>query len=245
MSACSDPIQKIRPNQTIVSITEGGFRKSDSSHAYEIDLKYPVIDANIAPDILTTINNSIPEKFNSFIDQKAFIEAHLNLPEDFYSDNTDWKGLLTNTYKVHQADSLLFLTFSVYQYFVGAAHGSTSHYSLRFDLSSGNAVSISDLIETDRTSLTSLRNLFNAHLPDSICWGIQSDSSTLANIKNIVLIPDSVIFYVDDYSLCPNAFSSSDVRFSNAQISAVLKKQEFNSFSEIETAMDEGEIATH
>lgn len=245
MSACSDPIQKIRTNKTIVSITEGGFHKTDSSHAYEIDLKYPVIDANIAPDILTTINNSIPEKFNSFINQKAFIEAHLNLPEDFYSDNTDWKGLLTNTYKVNQADSLLFLTFSVYQYFVGAAHGSTSQYSLRFDLSSGKEVSISDLIETDDASLTSLRNLFNSHLPDSVCWGIQGDSNTLVNIQNIVFIPDSVIFYVDDYSLCPNAFGYSNIRFSTDQTEGVLAAQSFSYFSEIEPVVDEGEIATH
>ncbi len=245
VSSCSNPVQQVQPNKIIVTLTEGGLHKTDNEHHYEIDIKYPVIDANVDPQILVAINNVIPERFNQFINRKEFTEAHLHLPEDFYSAENEWKGLLTNTYKVNQADSIIFLTFSVYHYFVGAAHGSTYQHSIIFDLSNGEEIHYSQFIKTDTASLQKLRKLFNSNLPDSICWGIQNDSSMIQNMENIVFISDSVLFYIDDYSICPNAFGIPDIRFSNEQAAPILKAPLFKSFREIQAAVNEGEIATH
>lgn len=243
--SCSESVKRIEKKAIIASLTEGGFHTIDTAHHYEIDLKYPVIDANVPPDILVNINNIIPEKFESFVHKKEFVESHLDLPNEFYSGDHDWLGILTNTYSAHQADSILFINFSVYQYFIGAAHGSTFQHSLQFDLSTGEEINYTNFLNTDKVSLQTAKALFNANLPDSVCWGIRSDSAIIKNLNNVVFIQDSIVFYVDDYSLCPYAFGIPDIRFSREQFSSILKTPQFQYFSELIPVVAEGEIATH
>ena len=243
--SCSENTQEIVNSPIVVTATEAEYYHLDTAYHYEVDLKYPVIDANLNPEVLNKINNLLPEKFHQFTHQNEFIEAHLNLPKDFFSDIKDWQGVLTNSYRIHQADSLLFISFSVYQYFIGAAHGATQQYALRFDLNSGEEIPITQLIQTDTAALQQIKKLINSQLPDSVCWGIQNDSNIIPTIQNMVFIKDSVLFYMSDYILCPYAFGVSDIRFSNEQISPLLKITEIQYFSEIDPVVDEGEIATH
>ncbi len=244
-TSCDDAPKKIEPNNIIASITEGGYQNTDTTHHFEIDLKYPVVDANINPDLLIAINNTIPENFHHFVDREEFINAHLNLPENFNESNGEWKGLLQNTYTVRQLDSLLFINFSVYQYFVGAVHGNTYHHSIQLDLSTGKKLNYTDFIKTTPKSITQIKTIFNSNLPDSTCWGLKNDSATLKNIENLAFYKDSVIFYIDDYALCPFAFGLPDIRFSTDQLQDVLTTPSFSYFSEIEPVVEEGEIATH
>jgi hypothetical protein len=242
--SCTNPVEKVT-NQLTISITEAKYNHTDSAHHYHIEQTCPVVDANFAPDILNNINNTIPQKFHEFSKTQEFIDSHTSLPKGIFNSESEWMGFLTNSFEVNQADSLLFISLSFYQYFIGAAHGVTTHHSLRFNLTNGELIPTVDLIKTDSESLQEIKQLVNSNLPDSVCWGIQNDTSILSTISNFSIVKDSVIFYIDDYSLCPYAFGEPSMRFSNTQLKNVLKVSEFKTFNELQPVVDEGEIATH
>ncbi|MGB1004227.1 MAG: PdaC/SigV domain-containing protein [Salibacteraceae bacterium] len=245
ISACNSAPEKIQTKQEVITATQAKYHYKDSNNLFEIDLKYPVIDGNFDPNIVMDINNSIMSKFHSSVDKDSFIEAHQNLPIDLNEQNKDWNGVLTNTFEIHQSDSILFVSFSIYQYFLGAAHGFSSNSSIIFDLSNAKTLSPLDFIKNDKKSLTLLTNKFNSSLPDSICWGIESDTNIISHISNFYFKKDSVTFQIDDYELCPYAFSIPKMTFSNTELSSALKKSNFQTYFEIQPVTDEGEIASH
>ncbi|MFT4752531.1 MAG: hypothetical protein ACI85Q_000062 [Salibacteraceae bacterium] len=243
--SCSEPKEKLSPNVFVVSATEVEYTHTDTVFQYQIDITYPVIDANFSPQVLNKINNTISEEFNSFIQQQDFINAYKKLPVNPIDPESEWMGLLTNEYSVHQADSFLFISFSIYQYFLGAAHGFSTHHSLNFNVATGDLIHAQDFFKTDGESQKLVTQLFNENLPDSLCWGIQNDSTLTSLISNFTILPDSIQFTIDDYALCPYAFGVSKISFSQAQFQDILRIKKFSTFSEINPVVDEGEIATH
>jgi len=246
ITGCSETTTKIdTSNATKITATEAEYYSSDTALHYEIDLVYPVIDANTTPDILNKINNTIPEKFYEFVDQNSFIEAHQNLPENFYDSESGWLGVLQNSYGITQCDSVIHIWFSVYQYYVGAAHGFTLNHSLHFNINTGELLTVSDFFNTNKKSLQAVKSIFNSNLPDSVCWGIQADSNILKNMEHFVFTSDSITFKINDYALCPYAFGLSNITFPIADFKDVLVITPSTFCIDVITVVDEGEIATH
>lgn len=185
------------------------------------------------------------ENFHVSVDKDGFIEAHQGLPSDLIPENKDWSGVLNNTYEIHQSDSLLFITISVYQYFLGAAHGFSHSSTYMYDLTNGKELNPNEFIEISSLSSDLLVSKINASLPDSVCWGLKNDSSMYDHLSNFHFIKDSVIFTIDDYELCPYAFGIPEMRFSMEELAPVLTVKSFKQHFEINPVVDEGEIATH
>ena len=204
-----------------------------------------MIDANFAPQILNEINNTIAERFYENVKMNDFIEAHQELPTNLFDQRTEWRGLLNNTYTIHQSDSLLFVHFSIYKYFPGAAHGYSNHCSVNFNLTTGKELLICDIFKTDPESKQIIKTIINQNLPDSICTGIQQDQNIIPVISNYTIIPDSVIFAIDDNILCPIAFGVPQLTLSQEQLKSVILFKNPINYHEISTVIDEGEIATH
>ena len=247
IASCSDnPVQKIGETTcTIVTATEAKYATIDTVNHYEIDLVYPVIDGDFSSEVLNNINNTISEKFNLFLNKSEFIGAHQDLPEDMSSNNGEWSGLLNNTYGITQCDSVITIWFSIYQYYLGAAHGFTVNKTLHFNLNTGNSLTLQDVFKTDANSVESIQNIINANLPDSLCWGIETDSSTLAMIDNFIFTDDSIILKIDDYALCPYAFGLNTISYAKSDFKDILKLPDFVNCQDISVAQNEGEIATH
>ncbi len=245
-TGCSDSPKKINTSTAAkITATEAKYYTSDTALHYEINLVYPVIDANTTPDILNRINNTIPEKFHAFIDQQSFIEAHQNLPEHFYDSESEWLGILQNSYGITQCDSTIHIWFSVYEYYIGAAHGSTLNHSLHFNINTGELLTVKDFLKTDKESLMAVKSIFNRNLPDSICWGIQADSNILKNMAHFVFNSDSITFKINDYSLCPYAFGLTNITFPVSDFKDVFINQPPMHCIDVIAVVDEGEIATH
>lgn len=242
---CNEPIQKVENTQVIASATQAEYHKKDTTNHFEIDLNYPVIDGELDSEAIVSINNTILEEFYQFVDQESFISAHQNLPENFRTSESEWFGYLTNSYSIHQADSFLFISFSIYQYYLGAAHGFSTSKSLKFNINNGAELELASFIKTDSNSLKLLQNQINKNLPDSVCWGLQSDSSIIPAISDFYFIADTIVFSIDDYELCPFAFGFPEMRLATKQLEPALITTSFTSFLDIQTVIDEGEIATH
>jgi hypothetical protein len=244
--SCSSSTEKVTQSKTAtVTITEANYQFTDSINHYTIDLIYPVIDGAISPTILTQINNVILEKFHFSVDQESFIAAHQNLPSDFIPEDSDWTGDLTNTYKIHQADSFLFISFSVYQYYLGAAHGFSTNEVIIFNINSGQELKGTNFIKSDKESLNLIVGKINTALPDSVCWGIPNDSNIISHISNLYFIKDTIVFQIEDYELCPYAFGAPEMKFSINEVKPSLIFDTFSEFKKIETKVAEGEIASH
>lgn len=244
-SSCSTPIEKVSKLATPITATEAEYSKIDTNAHYEIDLVYPVIDGDFTPEVLNKINNTIAEKFNDFTNQNSFIEAHQNLPENFNSDHEEWLGVLQNTYGISQCDSIVTIWFSVYQYYLGAAHGFTINQSLRFNINTGRLLNVNDFFKTDPKSLQVIKSIINSNLPDSVCWGIEADSNIIKNIEDFVFSKDSITIKIDDYALCPYAFGLTSINYPISDFSEVLNTKEFKKCVDISVVHNEAEIATH
>ena len=244
--SCNNPVQEIAKNTTnIVTATEAEYSIIDTTNHYEIDLIYPVIDGDFSNEVLNNINNTIAEKFNTYLNKNDFIEAHQDLPDDMPSNNGEWSGRLSNTYGITQCDSIITIWFSVYQYYLGAAHGFTLNNSLHFSLNTGMIIKTEDIFKTDQKSIQILKSIINSNLPDSLCWGIESDSILLGLIDNFIFSNDSITMKVDDYLLCPYAFGLSTISYAKKDFDSVLKLPELSNCIEISVAQAEGAIATH
>jgi len=246
-AGCGDnPVQKIEePTFQTVTATEAKYSTIDTTNHYEIDLVYPVIDGDFSPEVLNNINNTISDKFNLFLNKSEFIEAHQDLPEDMPSNNGEWNGLLNNTYGISQCDSIITIWFSIYQYYLGAAHGFTINHSLHFNLNTGNLLNVEDVFKTDSISVGNIKKIINANLPDSLCWGIETDSSTIAMLDNFIFTDDSITLKIDDYALCPYAFGLNTISYNKADFKDVLKLSDFSHCQDVSVVQAEGEIATH
>ena len=104
---------------------------------------------------------------------------------------------------------------------------------------------ITDFFKSDSTSLLKIRNTINAHLPDSICWGIENDSATLSSLANFIFTNDKIIFKFDDYAICPYAIGITNIAFDKSDFKEVMKLSTSQNCVEIAAVQDEGEIATH
>lgn len=244
-TSCSSSIEEVRPTGVICTVTEATYTTSDTSNQYEIDLVYPVIDANTTPDILNKINNSISETFYEKSNQKEFIVSHTNLPPDLFDNNSEWFGQLQNSYGVVQCDSIINVWFNIYQYYLGAAHGYSHSYSLQFNINTGELIPITSFFKTDDKSLQIVKHVINAQIADSICWGIEEDSTILEYISNFALMNDSIVLKFNDYTLCPYAFSINNLTISRNELSDVLVYPNALSCMDIIAVKDEGEIASH
>ena len=245
-SGCSEsPKELITSSVTKITATEAKYYTNDTTLHYEINLVYPVIDANTTPDILNKINNSIPEKFHEFVDQKSFVEAHQDIPFDFYDSESDWLGVLQNSYGITQCDSTIHIWFSVHQYYVGAAHGFTLNHSLHFNINTGELLAIDDFLKTDKESLLAMKSIFNSQLPDSLCWGIEADSNILKSLEHFVFYSDSITFKINDYSLCPYAVGLTNITFPVSDFKDLLINRPPTHCMDVIAVVDEGEIATH
>lgn len=249
MASCSDSsVQKIEESTFhTVTATEAKYAKTDTVSRYEIDLVYPVIDGDFSAEVLNNINNTISDKFNLFLNKSEFVEAHQGLSEDIRlpSNNGEWNGLLNNTYGISQCDSILTIWFSIYQYYLGAAHGFTINHSLHFNLNTGNIFNVADVFKTDTLSVKKIRKIINTNLPDSLCWGIETDSSTLSILGNFIFTGDSITLKIDDYALCPYAFGLNTISYFKADFKEVLKLSDFSQCQDVSIVQAEGEIATH
>jgi len=245
VSSCNNPVDKVVKLDAPVTATEAEYSKIDTSAHYEIDLVYPVIDGDFTPEILNKINNTVAEKFNEFTNQSLFIEAHQDLPSDFNTNDEDWLGILQNTYGITQCDSIVTIWFSVYQYYLGAAHGFTINHSLHFNINTGDLLNVNDFFKTDPKSLQSIKNIINNNLPDSVCWGIEADSNILKNIEDFVFSNDSLTLKIDDYALCPYAFGLTSISYPISDFTEVLSIPEFTKCVDISVAHNEAVIATH
>ena len=245
ISSCNNPVTELPKLTSPVTATEAEYSIIDTASHYEIDLVYPVIDGNFTPEILNNINNTIAEKFNEFTNQNSFIEAHQNLPEDFNSNNEDWLGILQNTYGITQCDSIVTIWFSVYQYYLGAAHGFTLNHSLHFNINTGDLLNVTDFFKTDQQSLQTIKSIINSNLPDSVCWGIEADSNIIKNLQDFVISNDSITLKIDDYALCPYAFGLTSISYPLSDFSKVLNIPEFTTCLDISVVHNEAEIATH
>ncbi len=242
---CNDSVQEMENTTNSITVTEARYNTIDSENQYEIDLVYPVIDGNLNWDILNKINNTIAEEFNTFSNQKEFIEAHQDLPLHFNSKNPDWRGTLQNSYGISQCDSILHIWFSFNQYFLGAAHGFSNNYSLRFNLNTGGKLNVSDFFITNPPSRAKIKSIINTHLPDNECWGIESDSNILPILENFIFTPDSIYLLIDDYALCPYAFGVNLLSFPKEKFNGLLKNPNLDNCREISAIHAEAEIATH
>ena len=247
MVGCDTPPEKTEfvNNFSPVTSTDARYAIIDSTKHYHLDLVYPLIDGELEADILNKINNTIGERFYTFAKQNAFIEAHQDLPEHFNQPDLDYYGLLKNTYKINQCDSILGVWFSVYQYYLGAAHGFTLQSSVFFNLNTGDEIKSTEFFRTDEKSLKQISNIFNNHLPDTICWGVTDDSIALETIKNPVFSNDSISFKLNDYSLCAFAFGFTNVTIAKSEFDNLLLNPSPSNCIEIFSVVDEGEIATH
>jgi hypothetical protein len=244
VSSCKETPEIMVLNKYILTATEAQFSKTDSTLHYEIDLVYPVIDANVAPEILTHINNVITDQFYIFSDQQNFIESHLNLPENFYKDDNEWYGTLQNNYRISQCDSIINIGFTIFGYYLGAAHGYTNNYSLQFNIQTGEQLNYTDFFKTNDSSIAKARQIINTSL-DTLCWGIEHDSATIQVLSNFTISNDSVSFRLSDYELCPYAYGITYISFPKSDFESILTSPNFNFCTEIDVVQDEGEIASH
>lgn len=245
LTSCDSEPEKVAMNAPFCTITEAEYSVKDTTYRYEIDLVYPVVDANTTPEILNNINNTISDHFyrNSF--QTEFVESHKSLPEEFLSKDTDWFGQLQSNYGVSQCDTIINIWYSIYQYYIGAAHGYTQSYSLHFNLKTGKQIPNTALFKTDSKSLDILQSHINSQLPDSVCWGIETDSAALEVLQTMTLTSDSVIFKMKDYALCPYAFNVTDIRVAREELHSIFAMEIPSFCMSIQPVQDEGEIATH
>ena len=245
--SCNTPPQKEVFVQTTspITATDARYAKIDSAQHYELDLVYPLIDGELESDVLNKINNTIGDRFYSYAKQNDFIEAHQDLPEHFYNDDSEYYGLLKNTYRITQCDSVLGVWFSVYQYYLGAAHGFTLQYAVYFNLNNGDEIQSTDFFRTDEKSLQQIGSIFNNHLPDTICWGVTDDSTALESIKNPVFLTDSISFKLNDYSLCAYAYGFTTVTIAKSEFDSLLTGPATQNCNEIFPVIDESEIAMH
>jgi len=244
-SGCQTAPEKVNSSTAEIQISQAEYATIDTLNHFEINLVYPVIEGQLSEEVLNEINNSIAEQFYAFSDQNTFIESHKNLPEDFDSAEQDWLGVLQNSYRVYQCDSMVSVWFSIYQYYLGSAHGFTINHTLHYDLKTGKEISFSDFFDLAPSSLEQLKNLINTHLPDSVCWGVENDSSAIENLQNFILTTDSVSLKVDQYELCPYAFGVGEITFSKSDFHGILKAGETLNCREIFAPQEESEIATH
>lgn len=245
LHSCDSEPEKAEMHAPFCSVTEAEYAVKDTTYRYEIDLVYPVIDANTTPDILNSINNTISDHFYQNTFQAEFIDSHKSLPEEFLEKDTEWFGQLKSNYGVSQCDTILNIWYSIYQYYIGAAHGYTQSYSLHFNLKTGKQIPNEALFKTDSKSLSVLQNHINSQLPDTVCWGIETDSAALEILQTMTLTSDSVIFKMKDYALCPYAFNITDIRISREELNPLMAMEVPTFCMSIQAVQDEGEIATH
>lgn len=244
LSSCNSSPEKIVSNHVVITATEAVFSKVDSAFHYEIELSYPVIDANVNPEILNEINNTISEQFYIFSDQATFIESHHDLPAHLYKEEYEWFGTLQNSYTISQCDSIVNIGFTIFGYYLGAAHGYTNNHSLQFNIQTGEQLYYSDFFKVDKTSISQARQIVNTSL-DTLCWGIEYDSTTIKTLSNFTITNDSVSFKLSDYELCPYAFGITYISFPRSDFNSILTTKDFTFCTEIKPVQDEGEIATH
>lgn len=228
-----------------ITATEARYQSFDTTLRFEIDIRYPVIDAQTGPEILNLINNHLSQAFYQMTDQRGFIATHQSLPEQFYEAQNEWTGILQNSFQIHQCDSLVSIGFTVYRYPMGAAHGITSNYSLHYNLNTGKALDLHDYLKTDLASLQKLKTVINNHLPDRICLGIPTDSNVIDHLENFYFTNDSLIFKFNDMDLCPFALGMTQISLGRMEYSELIKPSVSKNCVEITTVQDEGEIATH
>lgn len=234
------PVSTIQP----ISVTEAVYTKVDSNQHYEINLSYPVIHGSISESTLNQINNKISESFYDFVPQKSFIESHQALPEHYY-DQPDLYGILQSSFGVTQCDSILHIWFSVYQYPIGAAHGATLYHTIHFNLNSGENLQFDNFFKPDQNTQIVLKDIINKNLPDSTCWGIETDSNIQIHIEKFVFDRDSVRFKINDYELCPYAFGESNISIHKSVFDSILTHNNNFNCLEISAEIQTGEIATH
>jgi len=227
-----------------ISITEANYTKVDSNQHYEINLSYPVIHGSISESILNQINNHISESFYAFVPQKSFIESHQALPDHYY-EQPDLYGVLQSSYGVTQCDSMIHIWFSVYQYPIGAAHGSTQYHTLHFNLHTGAPLELGDFMKLDSQTQKNIKRIINKNLPDSTCWGIEVDSTIQMHIEKFTIGRDSIHFKINDYELCPFAFSEPNISIHKSVFDSILAHGISFNCLEISPEIQKGDIATH
>lgn len=244
IASCNETITKIENQTPTINVTSANYSKVDSNFYYEIDLNYPVINGPISESVLNHINNTIAEKFYDFIPQKSFIESHQELPEH-YSPSVDLLGILQNSYGISQCDSIVHIWFSIYQYHVGAAHGTTVYQTLHFNLNSGKSLYLNDFFKINPKTLPVFKTILNQNLPDSICWGFDTDTSITQNIKNFIILGDSISFKISDHQLCPYAMGLTEITIPKSSLNELLIHNQSNTCFKISPEYKTDEIATH
>ena len=183
-------------------------------------------------------------KFYNFIPKKSFVESHQELPEH-YTISAESFGILQNSYGISQCDSIIHIWFSIYQYHIGAAHGSTFYETLHFNLNSGKNLDLNNFFRITPKTLPIFKTILNANLPDSICWGLDTDTTITKNIKNFIIHEDSITFKINDYELCPYALGLTDITISKSSLHELLIQNQSTECTEVSSTYKTDEIATH
>jgi hypothetical protein len=131
------------------------------------------------------------------------------------------------------------------QYHSGAAHGATKYETLHFNLNSGKRLSFEDFFKINPKTLPLFKNLLNANLPDSICWGLDTDSSITNSIRNFIILEDSITFKINDDQLCPYALGLTDITIHKTDVQELLIQNQSLKCLEISSDYKSEEIATH
>jgi len=185
----------------------------ESDRAYELTIRYPVFKGDEYRELNSAIISNIPDPDSV---KKEYIEDFQNLISEF-PDAANAPNILFVDHALYiNRDSILGIVFFIYRYYTGAAHGSEITKILNFDLKTNTEFSylsvVGDLSKFKQTVLTEVNN--EVQKMEEGCWGI-ADLKEMENyIDHFVLTDSTMIFYFNDYSLCPYSYGNPSVSLS-------------------------------
>ena len=209
ISACKHDIKHI----SITDFDIGTDSVVEIDRAYELTIRYPVFKGDEYRELNAAIKSFIPDPDSA---KKEYIEEFQNLISEF-PDAVNAPNILFTDHVIYaNKDSILGVVFFIYRYYTGAAHGSEITKILNFDLKTDRKISylskVDDLAKFKETVLKEVNR--EVEKMDDGCWGI-ADLNEMENYFDHFVVTDtSMVFYFNDYSLCPYSYGNPAVSLS-------------------------------
>ena len=207
----------------------GGACAQDSTSQRCIDVKisYPVILEGVKQPILDTLNTSIKasileyafvsEKQTDFVSLISEIKGEYeSVVADFPEYDTPWQ-LEVNSDIIFQDSLFISLASTIYSY-TGGAHANTMQVYRSYDLQTGKALQLADLMEAgyeiDLNEAAEVEFRMAKMIPpgrDLDAEGYFFDGNRFKLNENFAIMNRSLLFYFNPYEIAPYALGATEL----------------------------------
>lgn len=194
---------------------------------YIINFKYPEIvysdqakQDSVNQAVLQIVNTEV----NSFKDSVSeFDLSDMDLPNLTSSLNAD--------YEIHYFDQdLISLSWQIYYYAAGAAHGFSYWQTLNYDIVNQKQIGLVDLFVPDSSYIEALSYMAETEFDEVFAqdeWFREGVEPDITNFQSFVITADSLVFLFDDYQVAAYVYGPQKLEIKYSDMGALINKNNY------------------